>query len=269
MLRAVAADFSEMVKEQFDFWELLYQMTRRDLMLRYKQTIMGFGWAIFMPLLNTIIFTVIFTKAVSIDVGMPYPLYSYAGLLAWNFFSSALRFSVSSLTANFNLVAKVYFPREIFPFSSVLVSAVDFLVGGVLLAALMIYYRAPVTPTLMFLPIVLLVEIIFTAGMGLFLAVANLYYRDVKYLFEVVVTLWMYASAVVVPIPLDKVSWWMRPILAANPMIPIIEAYRDVILRNKLPDPIGFGYAAALSIVILAAGWLFFHRSEYRFAESL
>jgi ABC-type polysaccharide/polyol phosphate export permease len=258
-----------MIHEQFDFRELLYQMTRRDLMLRYKQTVMGFGWAVFMPLLNTIIFSIIFMKAVTIDVGMPYPVYAYCGLLAWNFFASALRFSVTSLTANFNLVAKVYFPREIFPFSSVLVSAVDFLVGGVLLIALMIYWHTPVTSTVAFLPVVLVVEIIFTAGVALVLAMANLFYRDVKYLFEVAITLWMYASAVVVPIPIDKLSPWLRPILAANPMTAIVEAYRDVILRGTLPDPIRFGYAAAISVVILMVGWIVFHRSEYRFAESL
>ena len=119
----LASDIKEMFQEQREFRELLVVMTRRDLMLRYKQTIMGFGWAVFMPLLNTILFSVIFGSRLKLDVGIAYPVFAYCGLLAWNLTASALRFSVMSLTANINLVAKVYFPREIFPFSAVLVSA--------------------------------------------------------------------------------------------------------------------------------------------------
>src|SRR5947208_15333374 len=104
-----------MLSEQVHYRELLYQMTRRDLLLRYKQTVMRFGWAIFMPLVNTVVFSVIFTRVAPINVGIPYPLFAYCGLFTWNFFASSLRFSVSSLTANANLVTKVYFPREIFP----------------------------------------------------------------------------------------------------------------------------------------------------------
>src|SRR5438477_3874861 len=105
------AEVCEMLSEQVQYRELLLQMTRRDLLLRYKQTVMGFGWAIFMPLLNTVIFSIVFMRVAPIDVGVPYPLFAYSGLLAWNFFASALRFSVASLTANTNLVTKVYFPR--------------------------------------------------------------------------------------------------------------------------------------------------------------
>src|SRR5215475_15681572 len=108
---AVANDVREMLAEQVQYRGLLYEMTKRDLLLRYKQTVMGFGWAVFTPLLNTALFSVIFTRVAKIDVGMPYPLFAFSGLLAWNFFAAALRFSVSSLTSNGSLVTKVYFPR--------------------------------------------------------------------------------------------------------------------------------------------------------------
>src|SRR5688572_14030962 len=111
----LAGDLKEIVGEQYEFRELLYQMTRRDLLLRYKQTVMGFGWAIFMPLVNTAVFSVIFTRVAPLEMAMPYPLFAFSGLLAWNFTASSLRFSVTSLTANSSLVTKVYFPREIFP----------------------------------------------------------------------------------------------------------------------------------------------------------
>ena len=127
------AQFKEMFAEQVEYRELLYQMTLRDLLLRYKQTVMGFGWAVFMPLVNTAVFSVIFTRVAKIDTPVPYPLFAFCGFLFWNFFASSLRFSVLSLTSNSNLVTKVYFPREIFPFSAVLVCLVDLAVGSVVL----------------------------------------------------------------------------------------------------------------------------------------
>ncbi len=267
MFQALASDVREMVKEQYDFRELLYQMTRRDLMLRYKQTIMGFGWAIFMPIVNTVIFSVVFTQVAHIDVGVPYPVFAYCGLLAWNFFASSLKFSVSSLTTNTNLVAKVYFPREIFPFSAVAVAVVDLAVGATVLAGMMAYYRLPVTPALLFLPVVIVVETVLTAGVGLLLAMANLFYRDVKYLFEVVITMWMFATSVVYPV--DRVGGILGVLLKLNPVTPIIDGYRAVLLRGELPAPGTFAAATALSIVVLAFAWVVFHRAEFQFAENV
>jgi hypothetical protein len=112
-----------------EFRELLYRMTARDLMVRYKQSVMGFGWAIVMPLVNTLLFTVLFTRVARLEVDVPYPIFAYTGLLFWNCFASSLRFSVNSLSSNKILVSKVYFPREIFPFSAIMVSLVDLAVG--------------------------------------------------------------------------------------------------------------------------------------------
>lgn len=267
MLSRLAADLREMIHEQYEYWELLYVMTRRDLTLRYKQTIMGFGWAVFMPLLNTLLFSVIFVKVAPdlLNVGVPYPVFAFTGLLAWNLTASALRFSVSSLTANINLVAKVYFPREIFPFSAVFVSVVDYAVGAVLLVAMLIYYKVAITPAVLFLPVVVLVQVIFTGAVALFLAVANLFYRDVKYLFEVFITLWMFASSVVYP--LDNLTGPARALLVLNPMTPIIDAYRDVILFGRLPPMGEFAAVAGVSVALLGGAWVMFHRAEYQFAE--
>jgi ABC-type polysaccharide/polyol phosphate export permease len=198
---------------------------------------------------------------------VPYPVFAYCGLLAWNFSASALRFSVSSLTANTNLVAKVYFPREIFPFSAVIVSVVDFAVGALLLAAMMAYYRLPLTPTVLFLPVILAVQIVFTAGVALLVAMANLFYRDVKYLFEVVITLWMFGTSVVYPI--ERVGGRIGMLLRLNPMTPIIDGYRAVLLRGELPALGPFFATAVLSMVVLSVGWIVFHRAEYQFAENV
>jgi lipopolysaccharide transport system permease protein len=261
------SDFKEIVGEQYEFRELLYQMTRRDLLLRYKQTVMGFGWAVFMPLLNTAVFSVIFTRVAPLETDIPYPLFAYCGLLAWNFSASSFRFAVTSLTSNASLVTKVYFPREIFPISAVMVSIVDFAVGSTVLIALMIYYQVVPTVAVVALPLVLIVQILFTLAISLLLAMGNLFYRDVKYLFELVLTIWMFLSAVLYPV--SQIGGTIGQIMRLNPMTPILEAYRDVLLRGRFPDPTPFLIAAAVSIVLLMTAWIIFHRAEYEFAENV
>lgn len=267
MFNGLVADIKEMIVEQFEFRELLYQMTVRDLLLRYKQTIMGFGWAIFMPLLNTAVFSVIFTRVAPINTGVPYPLFAYCGLVTWNFFASSLRFSVSSLTSNPSLVTKVYFPREIFPFSAIIVALVDLGVASLVLIAMMVYYRVPPTPALMFLPLVLGVHIAFTAGIALLVAMGNLFYRDVKYLFDIVLTMWMFATSVLYPV--DILGGRLGQAMRLNPATPIIDAYRAVLLNGHSPFSPAFGGAAFLSVAILVAAWVAFHRAEFDFAERI
>jgi ABC-type polysaccharide/polyol phosphate export permease len=256
----------EVVAEQWEYRELLVRMTARDLLLRYKQTVMGFGWAIFMPLVNTAIFSVIFTRVATIDVGTPYPVYAFCGLVAWNFFASSLRFSVTSLTSNPSLVTKVYFPREIFPFSAVLVSIVDFAVSATVLAALMLYYRVDVGWPILMLPVVFLAIVIFTAATSLLVSMANLFYRDVKYLFEIVIAVWMFATSVVYPI--GRVGGRLGAALALNPMTHLIDAFRAVLLDQRMPG-LAFGITFAASIALLAVAWVTFHLAEFDFAENL
>jgi lipopolysaccharide transport system permease protein len=262
----LAGDLKEIAGEQYEYRELLYQMTRRDLLLRYKQTIMGFGWAVFMPLLNTAVFSVIFTRVAPLDVGMPYPLFAYCGLLFWNFSASSFRFSVTSLTANANLVTKVFFPREIFPISAVLVQLVDLAVGSIVLIGLMAYYQIVPGAALFALPWVLLVQIMFTLSICMLLAMGNLFYRDVKYLFELVVMVWMFTSAVLYPV--DQVGGMMGRIMAFNPMTPILNAYRDVILRGRMPEP-SFVITTGIAALCLGVAWVIFHRAESNFAENV
>ena len=266
-MASVMTDVREMLTEQAEYRELLVQMTRRDLLLRYKQTIMGFGWAVFMPLVNTAVFSVIFTRVAPIDTGVAYPVFAYCGLLAWNFFAASLRFSVNSMAANVALVTKVYFPREILPFSSILVCLVDFAVGSTVLVALMIYYQVAPSPALLLLPLVLLVHVAFTSAVGLLLAMANLFYRDVKYLFEVVITVWMFATSVLYP--MELLGGRLATVAMLNPMTPIINGYRAVLLYGRSPFDGPFLYAAALSIACLGMAWLVFHRAEFRFAENV
>jgi lipopolysaccharide transport system permease protein len=259
------ADVREMVVEMIEYRELLARMTMRDLLLRYKQTAMGFGWAVFMPLVNTVIFSVVFMRVAPIETGVPYPVFAFCGLLCWNFTASSLRFAVTSLTSNVSLVTKVYFPREIFPLSAVMVSLADFAVGASVLVLMMAYYGTPITAAILFLPAVVAVQVAFTLAIALLLAMGNLFYRDVKYLFEVVITFWMFATAVLYP--LELIGGNLARVMAANPMTPIIDAYRAILLRGELPAAGPFLFAATVSFALLSVSWLMFHRGEYAFAE--
>jgi ABC-type polysaccharide/polyol phosphate export permease len=264
---SVWQDCREMVKEQVTYRDLLYQMTKRDLLLRYKQTVLGFGWAIFMPLVNTAVFSVVFMRVAKIDVGMPYPLFAFTGLLTWNFFASSLKFAIVSLTSNSQLVSKVYFPREIFPFSSVIVCLIDFAVASILVIGMMIWYRIPITPMILLLPVVLAVHILFTLGMALLISMGNLFFRDVKYLFEIFLTVWMFGTSVLFPVSL--VGGKLGVVMQLNPMTPIIDGYRAVLFQGQSPFTPPFALAVAISVVIFGVSWLTFHRAEFQFAENI
>jgi ABC-2 type transport system permease protein/lipopolysaccharide transport system permease protein len=267
MFSSLARDFHEIIAELRDYRELLWLMTRRDIVIRYRKAVLGFGWAIFTPVVNMVVFTIVFNRVAKIQTDVPYPVFAYAGLLPWNLFSSSLRAAIGSLLSNKGLVTKVYCPRELFPLSGILVAGVDFLVGGTVLALLMAYYSIVPTWTILFLPVVLLVQLMFTTGLGFLLSIANLYFRDVKYIFDVGLSLWMFATPVVYPV--RDIGGLTGILVNANPMTPIIDGYRSVLLRGELPDALPFTIAACISFALCAIGWVVFHRSEYTFAENI
>jgi ABC-type polysaccharide/polyol phosphate export permease len=245
--------------------------------VRYKQSMLGIAWAVLLPLSMMLVFTFVFTRAIDtssvLNVRMPYALFAYTGLVPWTFFAVSLGGCVNSLVANRNLVTKVYFPREVFPLSSVAGSFVDFCVAGAVLVALMFYFElagdwtfAP-RATLLFVPVIVGVQIALTVGIGMLLAMGNLFYRDVRQVFSVGIQLWMFISAVVVPVPQDGSV--LARLIALNPMVPIIRAYRDCVIHGQWPDAGGFAYATAVALVLLIGGWTCFRRASYRFAECI
>lgn len=254
-----------LVAEQFAYRSLLVELTRSDLLARYKQTVMGVAWAFFMPLAHTLVFAAVLGRVAGLETGLPYPVFAYCGLLAWHFSASAWRFAAASLTSNLGLITKINFPRETLAFSAVLVALVDFAVGALPLVVLLVYYGITPNAAVAFLPVVLLVHVLFTAGVALVLAMANLFYRDVKYLFEIAVTAWMFASGVVYPV--DGLGGSLGTLLRLNPMTPIIDAYRDVLLRGHLPEMGPFALVGVMSLLVLGTAWSAFHHAEPEFAE--
>jgi ABC-type polysaccharide/polyol phosphate export permease len=187
------------------------------------------------------------------------------------FFSLSLGNCVNCLVANRNLVTKVYFPREVFPLSCVASSFVDFCIALTVLAGLMGYFHFrgewswALRPTILFLPVVVAVQITLTIGFGMILAMANLFYRDVRQVFSVAVQLWMFVSAVVVPVPRD--GSLLALVIALNPLVPIISAYRDCVIYGRWPEPAAFAYATTVAVLVLVGGWACFRRASFRFAE--
>jgi ABC-type polysaccharide/polyol phosphate export permease len=265
---------AELVRYRHLWWSL----TWRDLRVRYKQSLLGIAWAVLIPLTTTLVFTFVFGRAVGVldrmDIQMPYVLFAYIGLVPWTFFSASLNGCVNSLVANRNLVTKVYFPREVFPLAAIGSSFIDFCIAGTVLTGLLLYFHVAdpawsyhVPATLVWLPVVVCVQLAFTAGLGMLLAMANLFFRDVRQIFAVAINLWMFLTCVVYPLPTDgsRLAW----IVAVNPMTPIIEAYRDCIIHGQAPFTARFAFAALTSIVAFGIGWWWFRRKSFRFAECI
>ena len=265
MRRGPVSEYGEMWAELVRSRELLRSLIGRDLLVRYKQTVLGIAWAMLVPTLSMFVFTVVFTRIAPLETEVPYPIYAYSGLLPWTFFAASLRAATVSLTGNPNLVTKVAFPREVFPISAVSVGFVDFLAASTVLGGLMAYYGVVPSWTAVLVPGVVLLQVAFTLGLGFILAAGNLYYRDVGYLVSVLIGLWMFATSVVYPV--ERVGGKLGVVLQWNPMTPIIDAYRSLLLRGELPSGPWFPVAAAVSVLVLAFGWRVFHRAEPRFAE--
>lgn len=261
------ADVATMVREQRDYAELLRVLVRRDLTVRYRNSTLGFAWAVITPLLQMLLFTLIFTRLAPLETGVPYPVYAYTGLLVWTWFASSLRFAAISLTVNPNLVTKVYFPREVLPFSSVIVAFVDLLVASVVLAGLLAYFGGePSWPMLAF-PVLIAIQFTLTAACALAIAMLHLLYSDVKYVFELFLLLWMFASSVLYPV--DRIGGFAGALLQQNPMTILIDAYRAVLLHATWPWSMSLLAVGCASLLLLGVIWLTFHRAEPRFAEEI
>jgi lipopolysaccharide transport system permease protein len=253
-------------QELYRYRELLVAWVIRDIKVRYKQTLLGAAWAILQPLSLMLIFSFIFTNLVQIPTdGTPYPIFSYTSLLPWTFFSTSITFGVPSLANNASLLSKIYFPREVFPLAAIAASFIDFLVAAVVFLGMMIVYQINLRWTLLWVPLVLLVQIILTMGVVLFAAAVNVFYRDVRFIIVLAIQLWMYATPIIYP--LSVVPDQFRAIYMLNPMAGIIESYRALILRGESPPWPYLGVAAVLSLIAFLLAYRWFKKMERNFAD--
>ncbi len=256
----------EDLKEIWRYKELLYFFTWKDFKVRYKQTAIGILWAIFQPFTAMVVFSVFFGKLAKMPSdGIPYPIFVYAGLLFWQFFSSALSQTSSSLVGNANIITKVYFPRLILPISGVLTKFVDFFISSVILAGMMVYYGyAPNMLGLLILPLLLLITFMAAVGGGLFLASINVKYRDVRYILPYFIQMLLFITPVIYPASIaGKYSW----LLAINPMTGVIKAARASLFGNAPINWELLGISFIAVSILLAIGIVFFKKTERYFAD--
>jgi lipopolysaccharide transport system permease protein len=252
-----------------DLWlyrELVYFLTWRDIKVRYKQAALGILWAILQPLLTMIIFSFIFGNLAKLPSdGIPYPLFSYAAVLPWQLFASALQRSSVSLVGNANLLTKIYFPRLIIPFSAVMASLVDFGIAFLVMICLMIYYQ--VWPTIMMLWIIplSLLALITALAVSLWLSALNVLYRDVQHMIPFLIQFWMYASPVAYSANLIPTGAW-RIVYGLNPMAGVIQGFRWALLGAQPPD-ILLVVSIVIVLILLISGLFYFRRMEKTFAD--
>lgn len=253
-----------------DLWryrELLYFLTWRDILVRYKQTAIGIAWALIRPFLTMVIFTVVFSGIARLpSEGVPYPILVFAALLPWQFFANALSECSSSLISNSNLISKVYFPRLIVPISAVIVSFVDFMVAAIILLGLMAWYNFLPDWRILMLPIFILIAFAVAIGVGLWLAALNVEYRDFRYIVPFIVQLGLYISPVGFSSNSVPEKW--RLLYSLNPMVSVIDGFRWAILggTSKLYLP-GFVLSTTLASLALISGIWYFRKVERSFAD--
>lgn len=255
------------IKDLWRYRELLYFLSWRDVLVRYKQTVIGILWSLIKPLITVIIFTVVFGKIAKMPQGdAPYPLLVLSGLLAWQFFSGALSESSLSLISNSSLISKVYFPRMIIPFSSILVSFIDFIIGFVFLIGLMIWYGYSPGWSIFTLPLFILSALIPALGAGLWFSALNVKYRDFRYIVPVILTFGLLASPIGYLSDVIPDNWAL--LYSLNPMVGVIDGFRWSILGSNfsvfLP---GFMISIGISSFILITGILYFRKTEKHFAD--
>lgn len=262
----LAANLPQDLAKLAQYRDLLYTLSIHRIKVRYKQSVLGIFWAILQPLSMMLIFTFIFSYIARIQSeGAPYAIFAYSALLPWNYFSAAVSNATNSLVSHSQFVTKVYFPREILPLTYVVAALFDFLVASTLLAGMMFYYRVrPTVNALYAIPIILILSC-FALAMSFLFSATQVRIRDIGVAVPLLLQLWMFATPVIYP--LSSVPPRLQPYYVLNPMVGVIENFRQVILRGGPPEFHSLITAAVTSIVLLVVSYLYFKRVEATMAD--
>jgi len=255
------------LREVWAYRELLYFLTWRDVKVRYKQTFLGVAWAIIQPVFTMVIFTLFFGRLAGLDArtdGIPYPVFAYAGLLPWTFFSNALTSSGNSLVGSANLITKVYFPRMIVPTAAVAAGLLDFAIAFVILVVLMVYYQTPISGNLFMLPVLVLLITALATAVGMWLSALNVKYRDIRFALPFMIQLWMFVSPIIYPASILPAKW--RWVLELNPLTGIIEGFRSALFARPF-NWTSLAISASITLFAVFYAAYSFTRVERRFAD--
>lgn len=258
-----------MARELWGAREMVRALAERELRVRYKQTKMGFAWAIATPLLMMVAFTFFFGKAVDVDTGdVPAALFFYMGVLPWTFFANSLTLGGVSITSNLSLINKVYCPREVFPLAAIATAVVDTVIAVSILGLLFLGFQEAPAATSVWIPALMLVQLTFTVGVTLILSALVVYLRDLRHVLPMLVQFGMFAS----PVMYSLDDWpvgdrWLGVGAFLNPMAPVIDGYRRTVLSGEPPRLGLLGIAAVSSLIVLVSGFSIFKRLETGFAD--
>lgn len=251
------------------FWfyrELLWNLAHREITQRYKQSILGYAWVIINPLAQLMVMSFVFSTILRVDsLGVPFIIFLSVALLPWNLFTQSLVSSTSALVGNSNLITKIYFPREILIYATIIAKLVDFFYSCIVLIAFFIIFRTSLSIHILWIPFILLIQLIFTMGLSLLLAAFNLFYRDIQYLLSLILMIWMYLTPIMYPVEMLPPQY--RFIFMLNPMAVIVNAYRQVMLSGAGPNLNSLSIALGMSIAIFLFGFLVFKKLEGEFAD--
>jgi lipopolysaccharide transport system permease protein len=250
----------------WQYRELLYFLTWRDVKVRYKQTAIGAAWAILQPLLTMVIFSIVFGQFAQIPSdGLPYPVFAYTALLPWHLFAQAINRSGTSLVQSANLITKVYFPRLIIPIAATLGPLVDFAIAFVLLIGMMVGFGIAPTWGVLALPLFILLALLTALAVCLYISVLNVKYRDVGHAIPFLVQFWMYASPVTYPVSIVPQQWQL--LYSLNPMVGVIEGFRWALLGKMSPNFTVMMVSSIVVLLLLFGGIVYFRRMERTFAD--
>jgi len=249
-----------------EYRELIYFLTWRDIKVRYKQTVLGAAWAIIQPFFTMVVFSLFFGKLAKVPSdGIPYPIFAYAALVPWTFFANGLSQSSNSLVGSTNLIKKVYFPRLVVPISSVISGVFDFILAFVVLLGMMLYYGIFPTVNIVWLPLLLLLTLTTSLGVGLWLSTLNVQFRDVRYTVPFLTQFWLFSTPIAYPSSLLSQPW--RTLYGINPMVGVVEGFRWALLgTDTAPGPIII-VSSLVALALLVGGAFYFRRLEKSFAD--
>ena len=250
----------------YNYRDLLWLWTEREIRVRYKQSLLGITWAVVQPLALTAIFTLVFSRIVQVNTGgVPYPIFAYAALVPWTFFATSLAFGIPSLVNNLNLVGKIYFPREILPLANIGAAFLDFVIAAFVFAGLLLVYHIPLTLNALWVIPLLIIQTILTIGVTLIGAATIVFFRDIRFVIPLLTQIWMYASPIIYPTDLIPARY--QGLYFINPMAGLIDGYRRALVSGEPPLLPAVLFSAVVSLVILIVGYFFFKRSEPVFAD--
>ncbi len=256
-------------KDLWRYRELFYFLSWRDILVRYKQTVIGVAWSVIRPLLTMVVFTIVFGKIANLpSTEAPYPILVFTALLPWQFFANALQESSMSLISNSSMISKIYFPRIIMPVSSIIVALVDFAISFVLLGIIMIFYRFTPSWKIVFVPAFLFLALLVALGVGLLISALNVRYRDFRYIVPFIIQFGLYISPV--GFSSDTIPGKWRMLYSINPMVGVIDGFRWSIIGKgvQLYLP-GFIISIVLTIILLVVALMYFRKTEKTFADRI